>query len=124
MIDIREVEEGVLIETGDFNMCMQNLYNEIKFLGKDISDGEARRFTCSIIGSLVTQGLVTLVKSTYLQKEEDLYELESERGCTDEELDFLLKEPERWEEMNVFSLTEVYELAITEKGRLRLEESM
>ncbi|HNR88148.1 MAG TPA: hypothetical protein PKM65_07395 [Spirochaetota bacterium] len=120
MIDIKGIEEGVLIETREFNMCIQNLYNDIKVGGKNLSDEEVRRFTCNVIGSMVTEGLVRLVKTTYLQEDEDVYSYESERDLTPEETDLILKEPERWEEENVFSPADVYELVITGKGRARI----
>ena len=120
MINIREMEESVLIETNDFNMPVQNLYNDILVQGKRMPEQEVREFTSRIIGSMVLEGLLTLARTRYRQEGIDLYAAESTRDCTPEETDLILKEPERWEEMEVFSLTEAFELAITEKGRERL----
>jgi hypothetical protein len=120
MISIREMEESVLIETNDFNMPVQNLYNEILVRGKSMPEHEVREFTSRIIGSMVLEGLLTLARTRYRQEDIDLYAAESTRDCTPEETDLILKEPERWEEMEVFSLTDAFELAITEKGRERL----
>lgn len=122
MIDINEIEEGILIETEDFNMGIENLYNDIKVRGKNLSDDDARRTTCSIIGSMVLQGLSALVKSRYRLEDDDLYEFQSQRDLTPEERELILTKPELWEENGVFSMTEVYELAITDKGREKLTE--
>ena len=121
MIDIREIEESVLIEANDFNMPIQNLYNEILVRGKTLPEPDVRTFTSRIIGSMVVEGLVTLVKSRYHREDADVYSFESSRDCTPEETDLMIKEPGRWDEMDVFSPTEVFELAITEKGRERLD---
>ena len=51
MINIRETEESVLIEANDFNMPVQNLYNEILVRGKTMPEHEVRAFTSRIIGS-------------------------------------------------------------------------
>ncbi len=120
MINIREMEESVLIETNDFNMPVQNLYNEILIRCKRMPEHEVREFTSRIIGSMVLEGLLMLARTRYRQEDIDLYAAETTRDCTPEETDLILKEPERWEEMEVFSLTEAFELAITEKGRERL----
>lgn len=122
MIDIREIEESVLIETNDFNMPLQNLYNEILVRGKTMPEPDVRAYTSRIIGSMVAEGLVTLVKSRYHQEDDDVYSFESSRDCTPEENDLMMKEPGRWEETDVFSPTDVFELAITEKGRERLDQ--
>jgi hypothetical protein len=120
MINISETEESVLIETNDFNMPVQNLYNEILVRGKTMPEHEVRAFTSRIIGSMVLEGLVTLVKTTYRQEDADVYAAESTRDCIPEEVDLIMKEPDRWEEMDAFSITDTFELAITEKGRERL----
>ncbi|HOD15959.1 MAG TPA: hypothetical protein PK307_00845 [Spirochaetota bacterium] len=121
MINIRETEESVLIEANDFNMPVQNLYNEILVRGKTMPEHEVRAFTSRIIGSMVLEGLVTLVKTRYRQEDTDVYAAESTRDCTPEEAGLILKEPDRWEEMDVFSITDTFELAITDKGRDRLD---
>lgn len=122
MIDIRELEESVLIEANDFNMPVQNLYNEILVQGKTMPQQEVRSFASRIIGSMMLEGLVTLVKTRYRQEDTDIYTAESTRDCTPEEADLILKEPERWEEMDAFSITDTFELAITDKGRERLDQ--
>jgi hypothetical protein len=120
MIDIREIEESILIETNDFSWPIHQVYNEIMVSGKSISQEDAMRLTSMVIGSMVTEGMVTLVKATYREEDEDIYARESERSLTPEETDLILRQPDRWEEADALSLTESYELVITEAGRARL----
>ncbi len=120
MVDIKDIEEGVLIETNDFNMSVQNLCNDIMVRGRGMPGEEVRKFASNIIASMVAEGLISLVKTTYVQEDEDLFSPESERELTHEEMDLILKQPEKWEEKEVFSPTEVYEMVITEQGRERL----
>ena len=120
MIDINEIEEGVLIEASEFNYCIENLVNDITARGKGLSREEIYRFACNIIGSLLARGLVKLVRTTCKEVEEDLYDRVSERELTDEELDLILQKPDKWDERDVFSITEVYEMSITGEGRKAL----
>ena len=124
MIDIREIEEGVLIESDEFNMPVQQLYNDIIVRGKSVSEKDARAFASRIIASMVLEGLVKLVKTRYRKVDSDTFATESTRYCTPEEALVIMKEPERWAETEVFSLTDAYELAITEKGRERLYQCL
>jgi hypothetical protein len=120
MIDIRDIEEGVLIEADDFNMPVHNLYNDIVVRGRNISEKDARAFASRIISSMALEGLISLVKTCYRKEDEDCYAPVSTRDCTPDEALLIMKEPEKWEEKDVFSHTEAYELAITEKGREKL----
>ncbi len=122
MVDINDIEEGVLIETNDFNLSVQNLCNDIMVRGRDMSQEEVRKFASNIIGSMVTEGLITLVKTNYVQEDEETFSPDSERELSPEEMDLILKHPEKWEEEGVFSPAEVYEMVITEQGRERLFE--
>jgi len=121
MIDINGIEESVLIEAQDFNMPVLQLYNEISVRNKSLSESDARSLASRIIGAMVAEGLVTLVRGTYREIDEDCYSLETMRDLSPEETDLILKRPDRWEEKDVFSLTETYELAITERGTKRLD---
>jgi hypothetical protein len=127
MIDIRDIQEGILIEANDLKVPVRQVYNDIKVQGRGLSDEDCRNFASNLIGLMVCEGLVKLVKlkSRKVDSNDDeyftFYEFESERGLTQEEVKLILKEPGRWEEMDVFSLTESYLLVITKKGRKELK---
>jgi hypothetical protein len=127
MIDIRDIQEGILIEARDFRIPVGEVYNEVMARGKGMSNEDCLNFTSNIIGLMVIEGLVKLIKTKSRKVDSDdddlitCYEFESESGLTPEETKLILKEPGRWEEMNVFSLSEAYMLAITKKGRKELK---
>jgi hypothetical protein len=124
MIDIKGIEEGVLIETNDFNMPIRQLYTDIRVQEKSMSEQDVCSLACSIIGSMLLEGLIRLVRATYREQKDEIYVLEAVRDLTPEETDLILKEPHRWEKTDVFSLTEPYELAITDRGREQLERCL
>jgi hypothetical protein len=121
MVDIRDFEESVLIETNDFNMPIHQLYAEIRVRHRSMPEPEVRALTSRIIGSMIVEGLITLARATYREIENDLYQQESIRELTQDESDLILKRPDRWEEMDVLSLTDTYEMAITDRGREQLD---
>ncbi|MBN2159083.1 MAG: hypothetical protein JW807_06790 [Spirochaetes bacterium] len=122
MINIVEIEEGILIEAGDCNVSILQVYNDIITRGKNLSRADALKCTSNIIGSMIAEGLVRPVRSRYRREEEDLYAFESERDLTPDEMSLILKEPARWDALEVFSPTEVFELAITDRGMKRLDQ--
>ncbi len=117
MIDINELEEGVLIEANDFNVPIQNLINDVTVRGRDLDKAEIYKLACNITGSLVIQNYVSVVKTQYKQEQENVYAPLSSADLSRPELDAFLAHPEKWDEMGVFSETEPIELHITEKGR-------
>jgi hypothetical protein len=127
MFDTRDIQEGILIEAKDLRIPVREVYNGVKAQRRGLSDKDCRSLASNIIGSMVSGGLVKLVrmKSRKLGSSDNkffsCYEFESERGLTPEETKLILKEPERWKEMDVFSMTEAYLLAMTRKGRKLLK---
>jgi len=123
MFDMRDIQKGILVNANDLRIPVRQVYNGIKAQGRSLSDKDCRSLASDIIGSMVSEGLVKLVKmrSRKVDSNDDkyfsFYEFESERGLTPEETKLILKEPGRWKEMDVFSMTEAYLLAITKKGR-------
>ncbi|MCP4138416.1 MAG: hypothetical protein GY754_46065 [bacterium] len=117
MIDIQELEEGVLIEAGDFNMGIQQLIADITVRYRDLSKEEIYKLACNVIGSLVVQEFVTVIKTTYKETGDDIFSPVSNADVSGDELDTFLKEPAKWDELDVFSKTETFELKITEAGR-------
>ncbi len=117
MVDINELEEGVLIEANDFNMPIQNLINDIMVRCRDLGRTDIYKLACNIIGSLALQNYVIIVKTLYNCEEEDIYTALSSAELPKSALDAFLACPEKWDEMGVFSEKEPLELKITQKGR-------
>jgi len=117
MIDINKLEEGVLIEANDFNMGIRQLISDITVQYCHIDQVEIYKLACNVIGSLVIQNYVSVIKTQYKCEQEDLYAPISSADLPKKELDLFLTQPEKWDEMGVFSKTEPIELRITEKGR-------
>ena len=122
MINIMEIEEAVLIEAEDSGQNVGNLVTEIRFRDRKLGYGEACRFACSIIGSLVAEGLITVIKTEYIQEDEDSYAPVISTELTKEELDKFVSNPDKWDEMKVFSDTLPFELRATGKGRERIKK--
>ncbi len=117
MIDINKLEEGVLIEANDFNTGISQLVNDIAVQDRRMSRNEIYKLACNIIGSLVVQNYVTVIKTKYKRVDEDIYNKISSSDVSEEEMEIILKHPEKWDEMDVFSKTATIELRITDKGR-------
>ncbi len=117
MIDIKEIEEGVMIEVQEWNYPLSNLINDIRIADKGLTIKEAYRYASLITGSLLTQGLITIQKGTYENSGGDSFTFVSGRDLTEEEIEHILKEPEKWSEEEIQSFEDVYELAVTDKGR-------
>lgn len=117
MIDINKLEEGVLIEANDFNMGIRQLISDITVQYRHMDQVEIYKLACNVIGSLVIQNYVSVIKTQYTCEQEDLYAPISSADLPKKELDLFLAHPEKWDEMGVFSKTEPVELRITEKGR-------
>ncbi|HNW30548.1 MAG TPA: hypothetical protein PKN50_18880 [Spirochaetota bacterium] len=122
MIDIMEIEGAVLIEADDFGLNVGNLVTEIQFRDKKLGHGDACRFACAVIGSLVEEGLITVIKTEYVMKDEDFYVPVVSREVSKEELNGFIRNPDKWVEMKVFSDTFPFELRTTEKGREKLKK--
>jgi len=117
MIDINELEMGVLIEADDFNYPVNNLMNDVTVRGKNLDRDEVYRTACSIIGSLYVQGYITIVRTAYQDEGDDLYTPLATTELAGDELDTFLKHPEKWDDMEVFSKTATVEMKITDRGR-------
>ncbi len=122
MIDIMDIEESILIEADDFGRSVGNLVAEIQFRDKDLSYRDTCRFACTVIGSLMTEGLIKVIKTEYKLEDEDYYTPVKSTDLPEEELDRFLKNPDQWDEMNVFSDMLPFELRTTGKGREKLEK--
>ena len=117
MVDINELEQGVLIEANDFNMPVQNLINDISVKDRDLDHDEIYKLACNVIGSLVIQSYVSVVRTRYKFEEEDIYTPIGSVDLPKKELETFLSRPDKWDEMKIFSDTEPVELCITDRGR-------
>jgi hypothetical protein len=122
MVDIQEFEEAVLIEAGDYNYSIGNLVNDIEVRTRNLENHELFRIACSVIGSLWIQGFITIVRTEYRHVDDELYEPVSIAPLTDRETEDFLRNPDNWDDMEIFSETRAYELEITDRGRSYLEE--
>lgn len=122
MINIMDMEEAVLIEADDFGLSVGNLVTEIQFRDDTLGFRDACKFACAVIGTLITEGLIAVIKTEYKQEEEDIYIPVKSIDLSEEELDRFIKNPGQWDDMKVFSDTTPFELRTTEKGSGRLEE--
>jgi hypothetical protein len=116
MINLNDIEEGVMIEVNEFNYPLSNLVNDVTIAGKDLSRSEVYKYASNITASLFMEGYIKLLKSSYKQAGDDSYELVSSRDLTEEEIDYILKGSEKWDEETIMSVDEVFELSVTEKG--------
>lgn len=114
---ISEIEDLILIEANDFNVPVQNVFNDVWMTNKSLNREEAYKLTSSVIGSMVAEGLVELVMTHHIAEREDVFSPFAERYLKHEEIELILKHPELWDEKDVFSFTDTYQLKITEKGR-------
>jgi hypothetical protein len=117
MIDINDLEQGVLIEANDFDTGIRQLINDITVQYRDMDQTEIYKLACNVIGSLVTQNYVSVIRTRYECEQEDLYKRISCADLSEHELNLFLTRPDKWDEMEVFSNTAPIELRITEKGR-------
>lgn len=124
MKGISELEQIILVETGEMGYPLNNLYNDVKVFNKDASHAELCGYMCTIIGSMLVEEKISLQKSFYQTAKDfpDSYEHVSSRELTEEEKDLVLKHPEKWDDKDIFSATEVIELIITDTGLRALEE--
>jgi hypothetical protein len=117
MINVKDIEEGVMIEVNEFNYPLSNLVNDVTIAGKDLSRSEVYKYASNIAASLFMEGFIKLQKSSYKQTGDDSYELISSRDLTAEEIDYIVKGSEKWDEDTIMSEDDVFELSVTEKGR-------
>ncbi len=125
MKGIKEIEQIILIETAEMAYPVNNLYNDVKSFNSEAAHEDICRYMCSIIGSMLTEGKITLKKSFYEPDKDypDSFSLVSSRDLTDAEADLVLKHPENWDQNDFFSQNEIVELDITNIGREILENS-
>jgi hypothetical protein len=117
----------VLIEADAFNYPIENLVCDVAFSDRELADRERNKVASDIVRFLLDLGFIRVVAAKYRpmgmgSQEDDIYEYESERALSENETEELLNSYDKWEEMDVFSLTHRYEMAITDKGRKYLEE--
>ena len=101
MINIKDIEEGILIEAGDFNYSVINVVSDVKSQSSDMSNEEVLKTACNIIASLVLEGYIKIVKTKYKEEEEGVYSPISTDPLDNETLDLFMKNPDKWEEMGV-----------------------
>ena len=115
-IDIKEIEEGVLIEANDFNMGIHQLVNDILVKNRSMSKKEVLDIAGDVISSLTGKGFIKVIITKYREESEYLYTPVSHEELSEKELENLLKSTDKWDEMGVFSKIDRYELCITDKG--------
>ncbi len=114
---ISGIEEGILIEANDFNVPVLMVYNDVLVQNMEMPKEDIYSQASLVIGAMVTEGLVELVMTHHRKVMDDLYSPLHERYLTHEEVDLILNHPERWDDEDVFSFINTYQLKITEKGR-------
>lgn len=110
-------EEDVLIEANYCNYPVEILCKNIHVKYPDLSCDELYRWISSVIASMMHEGLIELVMTHYCIREGDFSTPMAERYLNHQELELILKHPEKWDENNVFSITDTYQLKITDKGK-------
>ncbi|TAL37068.1 MAG: hypothetical protein EPN93_06480 [Spirochaetes bacterium] len=124
MTDIQEIEEGVLIEADFYPYRIGNLLNDIEVRNGSLDMRELFRMAGNVIGSLWTLGFIKVIKTGYRMADEDTFEPMSHTVLSDAETREFLKNPDKWDEMDILSDTLAYELEITEDGRNYLESAI
>jgi hypothetical protein len=117
MIQMKEIEEGVMIEVNEFAYPLSNLINDVTIAGKELTKEEVYKYASNIAASLFMEGYVKLQKSTYEQTDDQSYQLISSRELTEEEADYILKGSDNWDEETIMAVDDVFELTVTEKGK-------
>ncbi len=117
MINIKDIEEGVMIEVNEFNYPLGNLINDVIIAGKGLTEKEVYKYASNIAASLFMDGYIKFQKSSYEQTGDDSYQLISSRELNEEEINYLLKGSDNWDEKTIMSPDEVFEFSVTEKGR-------
>lgn len=117
MLNIKEIEESVMIEVNDWNYPLSNLIADVTVLGDGLSREEINKYASNIAASLYVEGYITFQKAVYQNNQDDSYEFVSARDLTDEEIDYILIKSEAWDDNEILSFENVYEFVITEKGK-------
>ncbi len=117
MINIKDIEEGVMIEVNEWNYPLSNLVSDITITGKGLSEKDIYKYTSNITASLCMEGYIKLQKTEYRETSRGSYEPVSSRDLTEEETDYILKNPDKWDEETIMDPESVFEFAVTEKGR-------
>lgn len=127
MIDTQMLEEEVLIEAAYAPWPLWQVVQEVQYRNKELAVNDVYTWTSNIISSLIADGLVEL-RFLILKKEGDVnlpeneadfegfYSVESEKKLDPDETASLLRETEKWEEMNILSETTPCVIAATRKG--------
>ncbi len=117
MINIKDIEEGVMVEVNEWNYPLSNLVNDVTVIGKELPENEVYKYASNIVASLCTEGYIKLQKTEYRETPGGSYEPVSSRDLTEEETDYILKQSDKWDEETIMDPESVFEFAVTEKGR-------
>lgn len=121
MIDIQRIEEDVIIEANDFNMPLTELVNTIAYTNRGLSTDEVYKNASRIIGSMLKQEQVELVRTVFKDNGNDTFTPLSEHQLSEKESNIVLKQSEKWDDKDILSFTNVFQLKITDKGRERFK---